>query len=153
MGTTRLPALGLEDTAERIEAACAAREPKVDPWEASLPEPIGCEPSRSDRVASALDEIADAMAYADGERTWALDHVRQAAAEVRAWRLSLPEGEQGTPVVLATRPGTVRIALRWAIRALCDADVSSGSVRGHSIRYAEACLRAAGEALVRLGAE
>ena len=151
--TRRLPALGLEDTAARILAACAAREPQVDPWEASLPEPLDCEPWASDRAASALCDIAWAMVRVNDNRR-ALDHVRAAAAEARAWRLSLPEAQQGAPVDLSVKPRpNVRVALRQAIRALADADMSSGSARGRCIRDAEAYLRAAGEALIAQGAE
>lgn len=115
-------------------------------WSKSLPEPIGCEPSRSDRAASALDEIADAMAYADGERTWALDHVRQAAAEVRAWRKSL----DGWSVRWdATGTGSVRSCLRWAARCVLWADEGSNLIRTREeyLRRAEGELREAARLL------
>lgn len=148
MGTTRLPALGLEDTAERIEAACAAREPKVDPWEASLPSPMQ---NHTDRASNALRFIGTAM-LKDPALIRAAN-VRRAAAEVRAWRLSLPEDQQGRPIVLTARY-SVRNALGWAAQRLIDADrAAGGTTCGHNLRGVEAYLRAAGEALVRLGAE
>lgn len=147
--STRLPALGLEDTAARILAACAARE-QADLWEASLPPALRAEPWASDRCASALADVASAMVRRlDSNQLY---YVRGAAAEVRAWRLSLPESEQGAPVVLASRY-SVRSALRMAIRCLCSADLSCGSLRGRRIRSAEAYLRSAGEALIAQGAE
>lgn len=149
--STRLPALGLEDTAARILAACAAREPlQVDPWEASLPPALRAEPWAIDRCASALADVASAMARRlDSNQLY---YVRGAAAEVRAWRLSLPEDQQKAPVVLRARY-SVRSVLLWAIRALIDADTSGGAVRGHYLRHVEAYLRAAGEALIAQGAE
>lgn len=157
MTTTRLPALGLDDTAARILAACAAREPlQVDPWEARLPAAVHHGVWANDRCASALSSIANAMVSAGADaRGSALTAIRLAAAEVRAWRLSLPESQQGDPVVLVTPPGTARVGLRLAIRCLCDADVSVtvGAVRGRHIRYAEAYLRTVGEALIAQGAK
>lgn len=151
MTTTRLPALGLEGTAARILAACAAREPlQVDPWEASLPAAVRCG-QWGDRCPAALSDIAAAMVYG-GHRGMALTAIRSAAAEARAWRRSLPESQQGAPVVLASRY-SVRSALRMAIRCLCSADLSCGSLRGRRIRSAEAYLRAAGEALIAQGAK
>lgn len=132
------PALNLEGTAARIMAACAAREPQVDPWD-----------PRKDRCAAALSDIAAAMMY-EGHHEMTLTAVRSAAAEVRAWRKSLPEGEQGVPFT-GVGPTPARVALRLAIRALLDAEMSSGSGRGRCIRYAETYLRVAAEALIAQG--
>lgn len=150
--TTRLPALGLEGTAARILAECAAREEQVDPWEASLPDPMTREPWSSDRFASALCDISHALVHVDDNPIWALDRVREAAADVRAWRLSLPEDQRGAPIALTARY-SVRNALCRAAYFLVNADLSGGLVRGHYLRDSEAFLRIAGEVLIAQGAE
>lgn len=113
-------------------------------WSKSLLEPHGYEPWKSDRAAGALCYIASAMARADSDSYWALNRVRQAAAEVRAWRKSL--GAESDRRRVPSHDS--RHHLRFAARNVLAADEArTGAVRDLFLRYAEAHLREAARLL------
>ena len=115
-------------------------------WTKSLPEPTVITGWSDDRAASALDDIAIAMArLTEGDKASALCWTRSAAAEVRAWRKSLPKDQQGKRRDMG-HTGNARLHLRMAVRHICNADF--GGSGGHT-RAAEAHLRAVGKALAK----
>lgn len=124
----------------------------MDAWTESLPKPFS-EHSRwgQDRAACALDEIAWAMIEDHDHPRHALDRVRNAAAEVRAWRKSLPVDQQDTPLG-GVQLDDVRAYLRAAADRILAADWGTGAT-GFQLRMAEADLRSAGALLERQIAE
>ena len=117
-------------------------------WTKSLPEPTVITGWRDDRAASALDDIAFAMVYLTmGHKAKALRAVRMAAAEVRAWRKSLPEDEQGLAVHNVTSVDLRRHLTRSVARVVEAAEDPDAA--GLELRWAEAHLRAVGKALAK----
>ncbi len=117
-------------------------------WSKSLPEPENYEPWKSHRLAGALSYIAEAMVEVERNPRLALDGVRHAAAEVRAWRKSLGV-ESGR--ASSTSIGSARASLRIAAWSVLTADGSKGNAALATtyLRYAEAHLREAARLLDR----
>jgi hypothetical protein len=110
-------------------------------WTKSLPAHV-----KQGTAAGALYHVACALiAQEEGDAPCdVLPHVRVAAAEVRAWRKSLPVTEQGSRP-RASR-GTDRELLRFAATYILWAD--RGAFKGPNLRYAEMALRILGKRLM-----
>lgn len=92
-------------------------------------------------MAEALTRLSWALVF-EGDKDVALLHeIRLAAADIRAWRKSLPvQGEQ-MPAAFIGHPD--RGLIHAAIRSLLNADEHSAGPE-LDLRWAEACLRALG---------
>lgn len=121
-----------------------------DRWVDSLPEP-GTWDGNAMRMRAALERLAWALMF-EGDRydKATLQEIRRAAAEVRAWRKSLPE--QGKRVKdRDVAANADRALLQMAIHNLvnADEDVVDGDLVGaaYCLRWTEAYLRALGHRL------
>jgi hypothetical protein len=109
-------------------------------WSKSLPKPME---NYTDRAANALSFIGKAM-MEDLPTHSRVANMRQAAAEVRAWRKSL-DGES----CREGATGGVRTCLRLAAKCVLWADAGRIRMREEYLRGAEAYLREAARLLDR----
>jgi len=105
----------------------------------TLPEPVGHD--TEERFNRALTSLLYALATLAADPDWALTRAARAAAEIRAWRKSLPD--QGERIDLDQQfkqSWDDRLLLQHAMHHVLFADQDSPR-GGIQLRYAEAALR------------
>lgn len=113
-------------------------------WKSTLPQAHGTNPGQ--HAALALIQLGKAVAYQPDDRLEMLDMAGCAAAEIRAWRNSLPEDRGGRDVKASEAWMSTlddRALLRYAVSRVLNADRFSDSpstVASH-LRSAEGVLR------------